>query len=156
MARKNICTIMLKEKDLDFVLEAILPKAKDKEGMKVAIREDPQFRDSFMNNDLLFEQLVNSNRVVVGISPMLLFEVLLRRSIKEMEENTHTVERSISQRIPVFDIKETLGFLDEDGVFDYLVDMLASFVFCRKKTTNDIDIDNLIKLGNEIEKEYRF
>ncbi len=149
MAGRNIYTTDFKERDLDFVVETVAPNAKYKKEIKKAICEDEGFRTSIINSDKLFERIVGNKQIIVKISPGLLFEVLLRRSVKEMKESVYTVERTISQRIPVFDAKETLAFLDEDGVLDYLVGLLASFVSYQKQTATDIDIETLLKLGNE-------
>lgn len=156
MVVKNICTTDLKERDLDFVVETVSPNAKNKREIKAAIREDERFRMSILSSDLIFKRIANNRQLVVGISPALLFEVLLRRSIKEMRESVYTVERTISQRIPVFDTKETLAFIDKEGVFDYLVELLVSFVSHQRQTATDIDIENLLKLGNETAGDQRF
>lgn len=156
MTMKNVCTVKLKESDLDFIVETVSPSAKNKKEIKAAISADDDFRMSVVSNDQLFERLVRSRELVVGVSPTLLFEVLLRRSVKEMRANIYTVERSISQRIPVFDTKETLDFLEQEGVFDYLVSLLVSFVAHQRKTANDINIENLLKLGNEASGEQVF
>jgi len=156
MATKIFCTLKLGEGDLDFVVDTISPEAKNKKEIKEAIIEDQNFRSSIIGNDALFERIVKNRQIVMGISPGLLFEILLRRSAKEIRESVYTVERTISQRIPVFDTKETLVFLGKEGVFDYLVAMLVSFVSHQKNTATDINIENLLKLSNEASKEQRF
>lgn len=83
------------------------------------------------------------------ISPLLFFEVLLRRAVKEMEGANHTVERTAFQRIPVFDVNETMALLEEEEIICYLVQLLASFVRSESQTLTDIDIDRLTKLGEE-------
>ncbi|MFH1036470.1 MAG: hypothetical protein V1756_00165 [Patescibacteria group bacterium] len=156
MAVKNIRPASLKECDLDFVVETVSPQAKNKEEIKTAIREDKGFRVSIIGNDALFERIVHNRQLIMGISPALLFEVLLRRSIKEMRKSVYTIERSVSQRIPVFDTKEALAFLDEEDVFDYLVTLLVSFVSHQKQTATDLDIENLLKLSRKTTGHQRF
>lgn len=156
MAMKNVCTAKLKETDLDFIVETVSPGAKNKKEIKTAICNDDGFRTSVVGSDPLFDRLVRSRELIAGVSPALLFEVLLRRSVKEMRMNVYTVERSISQRIPVFDTKEALELLEEEGVFDYLVLLLASFVAHQRRTAIDIDIENLLKLGSEASGEQVF
>lgn len=156
MRAKNICTADLQERDLDFLAELFSPNARSKKEIKAAIREDVDFRACALDDDKVFEHIINNRQLVVGISPVLLFEILLRRSVKEMREKVYTVERTMSQRIPVFDTKEALAFLDKDGIFDYLVRLLVSFVSHQKQTAADIDIDNLIKLGSETAVDQRF
>ncbi len=137
-------------------MTTVTPNAKNKKEIKTAVSEDPQFRNSFLGHDLLFERITDNRQVVAGISPALFFEILLRRAAKEMRESVYTVERTISQRIPVFDTKETLAFLDEEGVFDYLVRMLVSFVAHQKQTATDINLENLLKLGENATEDQRF
>lgn len=154
--KRNVYETMLTEKDLTFVVETVAPDIKNKELIKKMIYEDPQCRNSFTGNDLLFRQVVADNPVNLEISPILYFEVLLKQAVKEMENATHTVERTISQKIPVFDIKETLELLEKEEVFYYLIRLLASFVRCNKEGVNDIDIDRLIQLSKKAITKYRF
>lgn len=156
MTGKNLRITGLKECDLDFLIETIAPIATNKEEIKAAIREDENFKTSVLDSEAVFAHIANNRRLLVGISPALLFEILLRRSVKEIRENVYTVERTISQRIPVFDTKETLDFLNEEGVFDYLVELLVSFASQRKQTATDFDIEKLLKLGSETIDDQRF
>ncbi|MFH1423513.1 MAG: hypothetical protein ABIG29_00965 [Candidatus Nealsonbacteria bacterium] len=150
------CTADLSARDLDFLVETVSPNARNKKRIGTAIREDRRFRTKILGNDLVFERIAQNRQLVVGISPVLLFEVLLRRSVKEMRENVYTVERTFSQKIPVFDTKETLELLDKDGVLDYLIGLLVSFVSHQRQTAADIDIENLLKLGNETVGDQHF
>jgi len=156
MMEKTVLNLRLADDDLSFVVKMVAQDSKNKERLKQFIREDPVFRKGLISDEKLFKQVVKSSPKILKISPLLFFEVLLRRTIEEMRKITHTVERTISQRIPVFDIKETLEFLEDEEVFYYLVHLLDSFVAVKKETVSDVDIDNLIKLGKETTEDYRF
>jgi len=149
--------IALTERDLDFIVQTISPENKNKNQLKRFIESDSDFRKSALADENLFRKIINNNHLFLEISPLLFFEVLLRGTIKELSEATHTVERTISLRIPVFDVKETLEFLTKEEVFDYLTYLLTSFASKRKKkTASDVDIDNLIKLGKKSVGPMRF
>ncbi|MEK7503511.1 MAG: hypothetical protein AAB577_00835 [Patescibacteria group bacterium] len=147
---------ILEERDLDFVVSVISPNARNKERIKIAIREDRDFRERIIGEDLLFERIVNNRQLIIGTSFTLYFEVLLRRSLKEMRKSIYTVDRSVSQKIPVFDTIDTLNFVHEEGVLDYLISLLVSFVTHEEETATDIDINNLIKLGIDATDDQRF
>ena len=104
------------------------------------------------------------------ISPALYFEVLLRRAAKDMEVATHTLERTGSQSIPVFDTDEVVELLALPGVLLYLSQMLASFTRISSQVTsvrvrrgirrrvrhNDLDIDSLMGRLGSAGEEQRF
>jgi hypothetical protein len=148
MANKKLINA-LPESDLDFIIATVIPDAKNKAEIKSAIRDDPKFRASLIGDDKLFKRVTDKNSLVIAFSPGLLFEILLRRSVKEMRESVYTVERTISQKIPVFDIKETLNFLDEDGVLDYLILLLLSFISRDIVMQGDLNLDKLIESGDK-------
>ncbi len=156
MERKASCRTVLPEKDLNFVVRTATPESRNKDQLKQLINEDQDFRESLLSNQELFRQITSNYPWSLGISPLLYFEVLLREAIKEMEKATHTVERTISQRIPVFDIDEALELLKEDEVFYYLVHLLTAFVRCDRDTINDFSIDRLVKLGETVRGDHRF
>ena len=103
---------------------------------------------------------MNDEEVFLKISPSLYFEVLLRRALKELETATHTVERSGSQSIPVFDVGEVVDLLAGPKLLEYLAQMLVSFTkvhsyvasvrvrrgIRRRVRHNDMDIDSLLRL----------
>lgn len=144
----------LPERDLDFVVQTAAPQFKDRKQLKQLISDDPSFRKGLLGNPDLFERIVARKQPLdLEVSPLLFFEVLLRRAAKEMEKATHTVERTNSQRIPIFDAEETLAFLENDDALYYLTHLLASFVQCEAGAPADTDIDRLVGLGEKAENE---
>jgi hypothetical protein len=110
------------------------------------------------------------DEMFVRISPTLLFEILLRRTLEELKASTHTVERAGSQKVAVFDNDQSLALFSQDNVLEYLADMLSSFTRIRSYVTrvrvrkgiwrrirfNDMDIDSLTRLCANVDPEQRF
>lgn len=157
---KRLGRAQLTDSDLDFVIAVTAPGAKDPERLKAAIREDETFREALVGDERLFQRLLGDQEQLVRVSPLLYFEVLLRKSRRELQHATHTVERTGSQRIPVFDSAEVAALLQRPEVLDYLADMLASFTRIRSYTQpvrvrqglwrrvryNDADLDSLLEM----------
>ena len=156
MARKDVFRQNLAERDLNFLVNAAAPEASNKEGIRQYARDDPALREILMADEKVFDSVRNRTPLNLSISPQLYFEVLLRGAIREMKKTTHTVERSVSQKIPVFDLKETLEFLQKEYVIGYLTHLLSSFVAIERGTAKDIDIDVLFSLGKNAKGQTRF
>jgi len=156
MARENALWQPLTEKDIDFLVGQAVPESGNKERMKLCIKEDPTFRERLIGDKKVLDSVRKKTSLSPNISPQLYFEILLRGAIREMEENTHTVERSATQRIPVFDLKETIEFMQEEYAVNYLAHLLSSFVATGKETPKDIDIDFLLSLGKNAEDQTRY
>ena len=162
-------TTRYSEADLDFVVEAAVPEARSKENLKQAFREDEAFRTALIADERVFQRVMADDEAFVRISPALYFEVLLRKAHRELEQATHTVERTGSQTVVVFDTPEVLDLLKRPGAIDYLADMLASFTkiesyvipvrvrrgLWRKVRFNDTDIDSLMRLCQTADEEQR-
>ena len=99
------------ETDLDFVVDEVAPGAQNKERLKQLILEDANFRKALLEDDKVFHRLMVDEEAFLKISTPLYFEVLLRRSLKELESATHTIERSGRENIPVFDTREVMELL---------------------------------------------
>ena len=117
----------LTEADLNFVLEETTPKAQHKEPLRKSILEDDNFRKTIIGDDRVFQRVMNDDEIFVKISPSLYFEVLLRRTLKDLSVAVYTVEYSGRQGIPVFDTHEVVQLLERPGVLEYMGDLLASF-----------------------------
>lgn len=114
-------------------------------------------------------RIMADDEIFLKVSPALYFEVLLRRATRELQIATHTLERSGSGRIPVFDAQEVSSFLARPEVLEYLATMLASFTRIRSYVThvriahgvrrrvrfNDMDVDSLVTLCAATGEEHR-
>ena len=158
------------ETDLDFVVDEVAPGAQNKEHLKQLILEDADFRKALLEDDKVFNRLIDDEEAFLHLSTPLYFEVLLRKSLKELESATHTIERTGRENIPVFDTREVMELLGQPGVLYYLAHMLASFTRInsyrvrmrtprgnwRRVRYNDMDIDCLIDFCSRAEEEERF
>jgi len=160
----------IKESDLDFVVETAAPEFKDKEKLKQLIKEDPDFRKGLIGDEKVFRKIMADEEIMVKISSTLFFEILFRRAREELEKVSYTIERTSSQRIPVFDRPEVIQFLAEERNLIYLAEMLSSFTriesftlpvrvrkgVWRKIRFSDMDIDSLSRFCQAVDEEHRF
>lgn len=158
------------EADLDFVVEQAAPDAKDKARLKRLVQEDELFRRALTGDERVFQAVMEDEESLLGISPALYFEILLRKARKELETATYTVERSGSETVAVFDTREVVGLLGREEVLLYLAHMLASFTRVhsyvlpvrvrrgvrRRLRFNDMDVDSLIRFCATADEEQRF
>ena len=138
------------------------------------LKGDPAIIEGMLNHEAekLFQRimLMSEERIMTRITPQFLFEVLLRKTVRELENQSYTIERAASQKIPVFDTREVVRFLSNEAVLKYLADMLSSFTkvesftllvrvrkgIWRKLQFSDMDIDSLVRLCDATEEEHRF
>ena len=115
------------EGDLDFLVETSIPEIQDKGRMKAILREDEDFRKSFILEEKVFQRVMNDEEAFLKISPGLFFEILLRRAGEDLKTRGYTLEKDRTRKIPVFDGQEVGGFLNREPLLRYLADMLSSF-----------------------------
>jgi len=161
----------LTEEDLRFVVEEAGPDAMNPERLKELIRNDPSFRNALVGDDRVFKRIVSSEEEdLLRVSPVLYFDVLLRRALKDLGQESHTLERSGSDTVVVFDTDKVTEFLSNNAVLDYLSSMMASFTKVesfvipvrvrsgtwRRVRFNDMDIDSLVKLAASVDEGQQF
>lgn len=156
--------------DLDFVVGEAAPDAKNKTHLKQLVSADQDFREALVGDEKVFQRVMADEEILLKISPVLYFEILLRKARKEIEVATYTLERLGRERIPVFDTPEVVETMARPGVVCYLAQMLASFTriqsivisvrirrgIRRRVRYNDMDIDSLLRLCRSSDKEHRF
>jgi hypothetical protein len=161
---------MFRDKDLLFVLRAIMPETSDSKKMLITMREDSEILKAMLSDKKLFDYLMNDPESIIRISPPLFFTVLLLRAKHDLEQRSYTIERESRHRIFVFDSKEVVRLLDNDQIIGYLGHVLSSFVrvnsysipvrirkgVWRKFRFNDFDVDSLIKYSGMIDEDRRF
>lgn len=159
----------LSESDLNFVLEHAAPDFGDKQKLKRLINEDEAFRKGVVADEKVFRRVVADGDIILKISAGLYFEVLLRRTFKELEKAAYTIERSGSQTMAVFDTGAVRDLLMREPVVRYLIDLLASFTriesyvlpirlrkgIWRKVRFNNMDIDNLVSFCRTLPEDQR-
>jgi hypothetical protein len=169
MPRSKFRSLRFSDKDLDFLVEAASPGVFDKPKLKQILREDEQFRHTFIEDEKVFRRLMDEEEIFLKISPALFFEILLRKVARDLKGVSYTIEKTGTTKIPVFDTKDVVEFLSKESLLDYLADMLSSFT--RNETYafsirvgrhlfenikfNDLDMFSLMALCDEVEDEYR-
>lgn len=159
----------LSEGDLDFLVETVSPEARDKGRLKKIIREDKDFRNSYVEDEKVFRKLMDEEESFMRISPTLFFEVLLRKAARSLEKTGYTVEKSKNMKIPIFDTREVVEFLNREDLLLYLAEMLSSFTRVESYTISimirkgiwekirfrDLDILSLMKFSQIVDEQYR-
>lgn len=155
--------------DLEFLVETAAPEVSDKARLKKLISADEDLRNAFIEDEKTSQEILTDREPFVKISAKLYFEILLRKTRRELEGASHTIEKSGSKKIAVFDTKEVVDLLSRKELLVYLADMLASFIKVENYTVfypteegvwrefkfSDLDIDSLIVFSESVEEEYR-
>jgi len=159
----------LSERDLDFLVEAVSPEARDKGRLKRIIREDRDIRNSYVEDEKVFRKLMDEEETFMKISPILFFEILLRKASRSLGEAGYTLEKSKTMKIPIFDTQEVVELLNQEDLLLYLADMLSSFTRVESYTISiliregiwenirfrDLDIPSLMKFSQVVDEKYR-
>lgn len=170
MANHKLKKLRLTDRDLKFLVETVSPGVSDKGRLIRIIREDEDFRNSFISDEKVFRKLMDDEEVLVKISPTLYFEILLRKAARDLSSARYTLEKTLTMSIPVFDTNDLVALLEQESVLVYLADMLSSFTriesyavsvrirkgVWRKFRFNDLDIRSLMSLCGLVEDPYRF
>jgi hypothetical protein len=161
---------MLRDEDLSYVVDVLMPGYRDRKKMVQVLREDPAFLESMLLDDRLVRRLMGRTESIVGVSPLLLFTVLLYRVRKDLESTVFTVEQTGRHQMVVFDTTRVRELLGSTQVLTYLAALLASFVKINNFTVmtqvrrgvwhklrfSDFDIDGMIKYSNLLDREQRY
>ena len=161
---------MLRDEDLSYVIGVLMPGYRDKKKMVGVLREDPAFLESMLLDERLVSHLLDRTESIVGVSPHLLFTVLLYRVRRDLEGRSFTVEQTSRHRMVVFDTARVRELLGSTRMLAYLAALLASFVKINSFTVmtqvrkgvwhklrfSDFDIDGMIKYSNLLDREQRY
>jgi hypothetical protein len=160
----------LSESDLDFLIESAAPHVTDKPKLKRVLREDEDFRNSFVTDERVFLRIMDDEEILLKISSTLFFEILLTRAVMELAQVGFTLEKTSSMRIPVFDAKAVVDLLTNRGLIHYLAHMLSSFTksesytisfrvskgIWKKVRFSDMDIESLLSFCETVDEKHRF
>lgn len=163
-------TRRLSERDLDFLVDTVSPEVTDKPHLKQIIREDDDFKNTFMGDAKVFRRVMRDDEILLKISPPMFFEILLRKAADDLSRCGYTFEKTRTMSIPVFDTEDLVSLLNRESLLIYLADMLSSFTrvesyavsirirkgVWRKIRFNDFDIHSLISLCDIVDDAYRF
>jgi len=161
--------ITLSDSDLSFLAEVVPVKSERKGKLRLLIGEDEAFRDALIGDDRVFSRVMDDEESFLRISPQLYFEILLRKTRRQLKEAAYTIERSGREKVPVFDMGEVFEFLSRNSVLIYLSGMLASFTrvesysisypvrrgIWRTIRYSDLNIDSLKKYAEWVDEGQR-
>jgi hypothetical protein len=138
------------------------------------IKSDPEIIERMLDRESgkIFQRLMleGNGTLSATVSPRFLFEILLRRAYVELQTRSFTIERTASQKIPVFDSREVVELMGDKKIVIYLAEMLTSFTRTESFTMpvrvrrgiwhkirfSDMDIDSLLRLCEVADDERRF
>lgn len=160
----------LSRHDLLFMIETLIPERDDREHIADSVQGDEPLIEAMLDDDRLFQRLMDSDGPLVQVSPWLFFTVLLRQARRDLQQETFTMEKRHRQKVILFDTDRVIELLDEDPVRDYLAVLLASFTrvesvtvrvrvrerLWRRYRSNAFDVEGLTRYCQALEKEFRF
>lgn len=169
MHRVKLKRLILSREDLDFLVQTVSPEVRDRTSLGRVLEEDEDFRRSYIGDEKVFQRVINDEEIFLKISPPLFFEILLRRTLSDLEAAGYTLEKDRTMKIPVFDAPEVAGLLAREPVLLYLADMLSSFTRVESYTIpvlvgkgiwekirfSDLDIHSLMRVCDLVEEEER-
>jgi hypothetical protein len=162
----------LVRRDRLFLVEALMPEARDPEGAADLLDADadPERIEHMLDDDRLFQRLMDDEEVLVRVTPWLFFTVLLRRARRDLECEAFTIEQRDRQKVVLFDADQVTDLLARDTVLDYLAWMLASFTRVESVTvrypvrpgvwfryrTSELDVEGMMRMAQRAEEPFRF
>lgn len=161
-------TRRLTDRDLAFVVRATSTRRTDFDRIRDIIKDKPDFLEILLEDDRVYRRM-QTEGVLLEVSPQLLFAVLLRRARRLLKETSFTLEARPEGDLPVFDARRAARLVEHPRVLDYLSDMLASFVRTEsrafvvrrgsvhhRRVLSDMDVHDLFAVAEMVEPEQRF
>jgi hypothetical protein len=163
-------TALWSQRDLRFVVETLIPERHDAEHVVDLLRDDESLLDAMLQDDRLFQQLMDDKEGLVCVSPFFFFRVLLLRARRDLQHEIRTIERRQQQKALLFDAHRVVDLLALPEATAYLAAMLASFTrtnstiipirvrqgVWQRVRVSDLDVDSLIRCAEFLEEERRF
>ena len=116
------------DEDLCFVAETVATGRYDAADAPAQLRGRGDLLDVMLEDDRLVDRLLGEGQALLRVSPRLVFSVLLRRVVRDLQQLPYTVERTADEMVAVFDATKVRRFIAAPGIWRYLVSMLTSFV----------------------------
>lgn len=160
---------VLSENDVRFVVETVATERSDYDHIIGLVRDKPDFLEAMLNDKKLLRRVIGEQDILLRISPRLMFDILVRAALRDMEKQPYTLERvGTEERIPVFDSQEVLDLMRDRQLRGYLSDTLVSFTKTesttvyfktrhgfRRRTYSDMDLDDMVHLAGLVDEEAR-
>jgi hypothetical protein len=159
----------LSESDLRFLVETVATNRRDYDHIVNLIRDKEDLLEPMLEDPKLAARLFRDEETLVGVTPHLLFSVLLRRLRRELEKEAYVLDVDTNgKRIPIFEGPAVAEMLSDRQTRDYLAGMLSSFARTNsgiiywkergtwhKRRSSDIDLDDVVELARVIDPEMR-
>jgi hypothetical protein len=116
------------DEDLKFVAETVAAGRYDAAEAPARLRGRDDLLDVMLEDDRLVDRLLAEDQALLRVSPRLVFSVLLRRVMRDLQQRPYTVERAADETVAVFDATQVRRFIAEPEIWHYLVSMLTSFI----------------------------
>jgi hypothetical protein len=160
----------LRRRDLLFLVDTLMPSRADQERAADLLRTDAELISAMLDDDRLFQKLMEGEDILLHVSPWLFFTVLLRRVRRDLQEEAFTVERRSRQKVLLFDTDRVIQLLEQEPLRDYLAMLLASFTrvesvtvpvrvrqgIWRRYRTSDMDVEGLMRYCQTLDREFHF
>ena len=155
--------------DLAFLRDVLGPDAPEDGELSRLLNEDEEYRAKALGDPRTFEAVTSHEETMTVASPRLFFEVLLRRAVGNLRNAPYTVERTGSDRAPVFDTAAVVELTEKPSILHYLATLLASFTkvhshtervwvrrgVVRKVRHSDLDVHSMLRLARETDEQER-
>jgi hypothetical protein len=117
----------LAERDLKFILENFPRPVANYEEVGRLIHHLPNTLESLLNSEYLFDRIIDQGRLVLDISPFLLFSVLLRRSLRgQRTSGDRKIINYIANLLSVFVRADRVHHIEpyDEEVYEYLFELV--------------------------------
>ena len=155
--------------DLAFLRDVLGPDAPEDGELARLLIEDEEYRANTLGDPRTFEAVTSHEETMSAASPRLFFEILLRRAVGDLRNAPYTVERTGSDRAPVFDTAAVVELTEKPSILHYLATLLASFTkvhshtervwvrrgVVRKVRYSDLDVHSMLRLARETDEQER-
>ncbi len=155
--------------DLAFLRDVLGPDAPEDGELSRLLIEDEEYREEALGDLRAFEAVTSREEAMSVVSPRLFFEILLRRAVGDLRNAPYTVERTGSDRAPVFDTAAVVELTGKPSILHYLATLLPSFTkvhshtervwvrrgVVRKVRYSDLDVHSMLRLARETDEQER-
>ena len=118
----------LQDRDLKFLMENFPEPGRSYEEIAQVIHRIPTTLDSMLDSEFVFQKILEQRTLLVDVSPFLLFNVLLRRSLAENRNfRERKVINYIANLLSLFVTAERVHRVrgSDAHTYEYIVDMIA-------------------------------
>jgi hypothetical protein len=160
----------LDRRDALFIVDTLMSPRANREQIADRLAADEARLETMLDDNRLFERLMEEEDILLQVSPRLFFDVLLRRARRDLEQEAFTIEQRDRQKVVLFDADRVVQLLAQGPVRDYLATMLASFTRIENVTvlaevrpgawrayrTNELNVEGMLRYSQTLDQPFRF